>query len=346
MRLGKKELEFPLIQGGMGVGVSFGNLAGHVANCGGMGVISSANAGYGEADFETNTVEANLRVLKREIIKAKKISEGKGLVGVNIMAATTYYEETCRCAAKAGADVIISGAGLPLTLPECVKGTDTMIAPIVSSGKAAKVILKHYDRRYGVKPDFFVLEGYMAGGHLGFSKDELREHTCKDNHILLQEVKEAAGDIPVFVAGGVYDGEDMAAFVKEGAAGVQIGTRFIATEECEADQVFKQAIINAAEEDIMIIESPVGMPARAIISPMLKRIFSGAKFAAIRCNNCLKACRKKDAPYCISRALIEAVKGNWQDGLFFTGSNGEKVDRIMSVKDLFDEIRKEYEAAV
>lgn len=346
MKLGSKEIAFPLIQGGMGVGVSMGNLAGHVAKCGGIGIISSVNAGYAEPDFNENTKVANLRALRREIVKAKEIAGGNGLVGVNIMTAVTNYEDTCICAAQAGADVIISGAGLPMNLPKFVEGTDTMIAPIVSSGRAARLLIRQYEKHYQRKPDFFVLEGHMAGGHLGFSKDELMNHTYKDNMTILAEVKAVAGDIPVFVAGGVYDGKDMAAFMKAGAAGVQIGTRFIATEECDAHPVFKQAIVDAKEEDIEIIVSPVGMPARAIVSPLIKRLKNGEKFTAKRCNNCLTACGKKDAPYCISRALVEAVTGNFEDGLFFTGSNGARVDRIVTVAGLMDEIKREYMEAM
>lgn len=346
MRIGQKELEFPLIQGGMGVGVSLGNLAGHVAKCGGVGVISSVNAGYNEADFEQNPKEANLRALTAEIAKAKSIAKGKGLIGVNIMTAVSHYEETCRCAVKAGADIILSGAGLPLSLPQFLENSDVLCAPIVSSARAAKLLIKQYEKRFKRKPDIFVIEGHEAGGHLGFSNEELLTDTCKDNHAILKEVKEVAGDIPVFVAGGVYDGADMASYMKEGAAGVQIGTRFIATDECDADIRFKEAIVNAKEEDIAIIESPVGMPARAIISPLLTRLKQGEKFVALRCNQCLTACKHLEAPYCISRALIEAVRGNWQDGLFFTGSNGAKVDRIVSVEQLISDIKCEYEKAM
>lgn len=342
MRLGTKEIEFPLIQGGMGVGVSLGNLAGHVARCGGIGVISSVNAGYTEPDFDTNTLEANLRVLRREIHKAKEIAAGNGIVGVNVMTAVTHYEETCRCAALSGADVIISGAGLPLNLPEMTEGTDTLCAPIVSSGRAAGLLLKRYEKRYHRKPDFFILEGHLAGGHLGFSAQELSAGTCRDNHALLKEVREVVEEIPVFVAGGVFDGKDMSVFVKEGAAGVQIGTRFIATKECEADPVFKQAILGAEAEDIEIIESPVGMPARAIVTPLIRRLRQGNRYPAVHCNNCLRTCKKKETPYCISRALIEAVKGNLEEGLFFAGENAAKVTRILSVQELMDEIKKEF----
>lgn len=342
-----KEFSIPIIQGGMGVGVSLGNLAGHVALCGGIGIISSVNAGYREKDFHTNPRQANLRALEQEIKKAKEIADGHGLVGVNIMTAVTGYEETVKTAVAAGVDVIISGAGLPMKLPEYLAGSDTLCVPIVSSARAAKLLLNQYQKRYQTKPDFFVLEGHLAGGHLGFSKEELFDDQAKSNDEILEELLVVAGDIPVFVAGGVFDGNDMAHFVKKGAAGVQIGTRFIATEECDAAQGFKDVILNAKEEDLRIIVSPVGMPARAVFSPLLKRSKDGEKFPAIRCNNCLTACKKNDeTPYCISRALIEAAKGNKEDGLFFTGANAGRINRMYSVRELISEIYEEYREAM
>ena len=347
MKLGDKVLELPLIQGGMGVGISLGRLAGNVAKCGAMGVISSVNAGFDEPDFLTDPVSANLRALEREIKKAKEIAGGKGLVGVNIMTAVTHYEETCLCAVKAGADAIISGAGLPKALAGLVKGSKTLFAPIVSSGRAAKLLLRHYRKRFEMEPDFFVLEGSRAGGHLGFSKEELLEGTALSNEEILEDVLEAAEGIPVFVAGGVFDGKDMAGFIKRGAAGVQIGTRFIATDECDADDGFKQAIIDAEEEDIMIIQSPVGMPARALKTPLLERLKNGEGFKAITCNNCLEACPKGDkTPYCISRALVEAVRGNREDGLFFTGANAGRINRVVKVKELIDEIMADFNSSM
>ncbi len=342
-----KEFSIPIIQGGMGVGVSLGNLAGHVALCGGIGIISSVNAGYREKDFHTNPRQANLRALEQEIKKAKEIADGHGLVGVNIMTAVTGYEETVKTAVAAGVDVIISGAGLPMKLPEYLAGSDTLCVPIVSSARAAKLLLNQYQKRYQTEPDFFVLEGHLAGGHLGFSKEELFDDQAKSNDEILEELLVVAGDIPVFVAGGVFDGNDMAHFVKKGAAGVQIGTRFIATEECDAAQGFKDVILNAKEEDLRIIVSPVGMPARAVFSPLLKRLKDGEKFPAIRCNNCLTACKKNDeTPYCISRALIEAAKGNKEDGLFFTGANAGRINRMYSVRELISEIYEEYREAM
>lgn len=347
MNIKDKFLKIPIIQGGMGVGVSLSRLAGNVAKCGAMGTISSVNAGYAEEGFLKNPLQTNLSALASEIKKAKEIADGNGLIAVNIMTAVSNYDLTCKCAVEAGADVIISGAGLPLNLPEFTKGTQTLMAPIVSSARAAKILLKHYKRHYDVEPDFLVIEGHNAGGHLGFSSDELVNNTAKSNEELLREVKEVAPGIPVFVGGGIFDGKDMAAIVKAGAVGVQIGTRFIATDECDADERFKQAIVDAKQEDIVIIESPVGMPARAINSPLIRRIKEGEKFLAQKCNNCLTGCKKNaEIPYCISRALIEAVKGNFEDGLFFTGSNAYRINKIISVADLIKEIMSDFELEV
>lgn len=350
MQLKNKTLTVPIIQGGMGVGVSMSNLASAVARQGGMGVISSVNAGYMEDDFEKNPKEANLRALEKEIKKAKKLAEGNGMIAVNIMTAVSNYESMCRVAVEAGADAIISGAGLPMKLPEYTKGTDTLFAPIVSSAKAAVLLCKSYSKRYGVLPDFIVIEGAKAGGHLGFSPQELNEQTYKSNDEILQEVllqlipfeNQYQTKIPVFIAGGVFDGADMEHFLKLGASGVQMATRFIATEECDAHPNFKKAIVDAGQEDIMIIESPVGMPARAINSPLLQRLKKGEKFPPQICNGCLTGCKKGDlTPYCISRALIEAVKGNWEDGLFFCGENAWRIDKIVTVKELMETIERE-----
>lgn len=350
MQIKNKLLDIPIIQGGMGVGVSLSSLAGAVAACGACGVISSVNAGYAEGDFEINPLKANLRALEMHIRKAKKMaadSGGNGLVAVNIMTAVSNYDKTCKAAVEAGADIIISGAGLPLNLPQFTRGTDTLTAPIVSSGRAAKIIMKSYKKHYDVYPDMFVIEGSMAGGHLGFTAEDIAEHTAQSNDEILKDVlaviEEAHADIPVFVAGGVFDGRDMAHYMCEGASGVQIATRFIATDECDASDVFKKKIVNARKEDIRIIKSPVGMPARAIDSPLLKKLAAGERFPARKCNGCLTTCKKDlSIPYCISRALIAAVKGDMDNGLFFAGSNAYRVDRIMSVRELINEIVTEY----
>ena len=257
------------------------------------------------------------------------------------MDAITNYDTYSQCAVVAGAHAIISGAGLPLRLPEYTKGTSTLCAPIVSSAKAALILCKKYQKNYGILPDFFILEGQRAGGHLGFSAEELENHTAKNNDEIFLEIKETIRDfnIPVFVAGGVFTKEDVDHYLGMGAAGVQIGTRFIATEECDAHQTFKEKIVSAKKEDIKIIQSPVGMPARAMESPMLRRVANGEQFLARRCNNCLTHCKKgSEIPYCISRALIEAVRGNWEDGLFFVGENADRIEKIQTVEELMNEL--------
>jgi NAD(P)H-dependent flavin oxidoreductase YrpB (nitropropane dioxygenase family) len=348
----KHNLQVPIIQGGMGVGVSLGNLAGHVAACGGMGVISTVNAGYREADFDEHPFEANLRALKAEIKKALSIAGGNGMVAINAMVAVNHYEESITAAIEAGIHGVISGAGLPVDLPRLTKGTGVAAAPIVSSGKAAALICKSWDRKYGVAPDFIVIEGPRAGGHLGFSKEALLDGTALETDAILPEVLNAilpyeekyGRKIPVFVAGGVFDGKDMARLTKAGATGVQIATRFIATEECDASDAYKQRMVEATAADITIIKSPVGMPGRALNSPMIQRLAMGDKLKPQRCNLCLKACPHGDlTPYCISRALIEAVKGNWADGLFFCGANVDRIEKITTVKELMTEITEEWQ---
>ncbi|SEB02316.1 NAD(P)H-dependent flavin oxidoreductase YrpB, nitropropane dioxygenase family [Pseudobutyrivibrio sp. ACV-2] len=355
MDINGKYLAHGIIQGGMGVGVSLSELAGNVAKQGCMGVISSVNIGFKEKDFLTNPFEANIRALKKHIVRAKEIAGSNGLVGVNIMVAVSHYEETVKAAISAGADAIISGAGLPLNLAELVKGTNTLYAPIVSSAKAAMLLCRTFAKKAQSIPDFIVIEGYKAGGHLGFSADDLNNQTCQDNLEILKEVKETIKPfeeqfkkkIKVFLGGGIFTGKDMAEAIQTGADGVQIGTRFIATKECDANNAFKEVLINASEDDIRIIKSPVGMPARAIFTPMLESLENGKTFFAKKCNGCLKACPKGDKiPYCISRALIAAVEGNREEGLFFCGENAARIDKITTVKDLVDEIITEYQSSM
>ena len=350
--LGTRELELPLIQGGMGVGVSLGNLAGHVAACGGMGVISSVNAGYARPEFEKDPLAANLAALREEIGKAKEIAGGRGMVGVNIMVATNHYPETVRAAVAAGADAILSGAGLPTDLPALAGDAPVLLAPIVSSGRAASTICRLWQRRHGRLPDFLVIEGCEAGGHLGFSREELEQNAAPPLKNLLADVrralepfeKESGRPLPVFVAGGVYTGTDIALYRSLGAAGVQMATRFIATHECDASFGYKQAMLRAKKEDIRLVSSPVGMPGRALNSPLLRRLDTGERVPPLRCNDCLRVCPHADTPYCISRALVEAVRGNWEEGLFFCGSSAWRLDRLLTVRELINELMDERSA--
>lgn len=344
----ERPLLLPIIQGGMGIGVSLGNLAGHVAKHGAMGVISTANPGFTAEDFWKNAMQRNLESLKAQIQKAKQIAQGAGWVAVNAMVATTHYEETIRTAVESGADAVISGAGLPSDLPAYVKGSNTAIAPIVSSGRAAHTICRLWDRRHKVCPDFVVIEGPMAGGHLGFHTEELEDGTTQTLEQILPEVlKEVTPfeekyqkKIPVFVAGGVYNAADISRFLNQGAAGVQVATRFIVTEECDASQRYKEAMIAAKEEDICLIKSPVGMPGRALNSPLIQRLRKDLRIPVQKCIDCLHPCEPATTPYCITHALIEAVRGNWEEGLFFCGSNAWRLDRILPVKSLLDELKQ------
>lgn len=345
------EVKVPIIQGGMGVGISLSGLASAVANEGGIGVISAAQVGFKEHDFLENTKEANIRALKKEIARAKELAP-KGVIGVNIMVAMNDYDDFVKVAAEAGADVIISGAGLPTDLPKLVEGSNTKIAPIVSSGKAAKIMCKLWHERFSRLPDFVVVEGPEAGGHLGFKLNELEvrtddtlEHIVQD---VLNVVKEFEDEynvkIPVIAAGGIYTGADIARFLKLGASGVQMGTRFICTEECDADVKYKNAFINCNKEDIQIVKSPVGMPGRAIRNKFIEQASEG-NIKVTKCFRCIRKCNPATTVYCISRALINAAEGDLDNALLFTGSNGYRNDKIVTVKELMNELVSEAEQA-
>lgn len=344
LNIGGLIAKVPIIQGGMGIGVSGYKLAGAVAAQGAIGVIAGVNIGYREPDFITNTLKANLRAIKSEISKARAIAPN-GIIGVNFLVAMNHYNEMVRAAVEEGVDLIISGAGLPTNLPELVKGFKTRIAPIVSSGKAAKVVLKYWDTRYERTADAVIVEGPEAGGHLGFSEETLHDANRQGVLEITKEVIEVVKQyedkfekkIPVITAGGVYTGEDIANCLKIGAGGVQMSTRFVATDECDADIRFKQEYSKATKDDVVIINSPVGMPGRALKNKFIEQVETyGDEITG--CSLCLKGCNPKVAPYCISKALINAVTGNVDDGLVFVGSNVYRVDKIIPVKDLLDEL--------
>ena len=352
MKLGNRELALPLIQGGMGVGVSMGGLAGAVAAKGAMGTLSTADAGWNEPDFAKSPQQANLRALRREVQRAKRLAAGAGLVAVNAMVATRQYADSVRTALQAGADAIVSGAGLPLELPALAEGFEALLAPIVSSPRAAQLICRTWARRYGRVPDFVVLEGCQAGGHLGFEEADLLAGRCTPLSRLIPEVLAALRPfeeqfgraIPLFCAGGVATGAEMARCTRLGAAGAQLATRFIATEECDASQGYKDVILAAQPRDLRIIHSPVGMPGRAVNSPLVQRLAAGLRQPPAHCSGCIKSCRPAETPFCITHALIEAVKGNWEEGLFFSGGRVDLADRMRTVPDLIDELMKDWRA--
>lgn len=342
--IGDLVAKVPIIQGGMGVGVSLSSLAGAVAREGAIGVISAAQPGYLEDDFSSNPLTANLRSLGNHIKKAKEISNN-GIIGVNIMCASKNYEEYVKCAIDNGADLIISGAGLPTDLPKLVEGSNIKIAPIVSPPKSASVILKMWDRRYGRTADMVVIEGPKAGGHLGFSNESLEEYESKDYDKEVLEIIEIVKEyenkynkkIPVVFAGGVFDRKDIDHYISLGCSGVQMATRFVATEECDADINFKMAYINSKKEDIVIVKSPVGLPGRAISNKFMKdRKLINEKIT--KCYKCLKKCNMADIPYCITGALVRAVKGDIDNSLVFCGENAYRLNKIITVKELIKEL--------
>lgn len=345
LKIGELAPRVPLIQGGMGVGVSLSNLAGNVALAGGIGIISTAQIGFRDKEFEVNPLEANLRAIEDEIKKAREIAKN-GIIGVNIMVATREYEEYVKAAVKAEADLIISGAGLPTTLPKFVENSKTKIAPIVSSLKSADVICKLWDRKFKRSPDLVVIEGARAGGHLGFSLEEIESFNQEEYDKEIVKIIELVNsygekynkEIPVAIAGGIYDKKDMEHYMKLGASGVQVATRFVTTYECDADIKYKQSYIDCKKEDIVIVKSPVGMPGRAINNAFLEKIKKEPE-KITKCHKCLAHCNPAEIPYCITKALTNAVIGNVDEGLLFCGDNAYKADRLEHVKDIVDEFR-------
>lgn len=347
LKIGNLVVKLPIVQGGMGVGISLSNLAGNVALNGGIGVLSGVEIGFNEPDYYQNKKKANSRALKYHIKRAKEIAKD-GIIGINIMAVLNNFEEIVTEAVREKIDIIFSGAGLPLSLPSFTKETDTKVVPIVSSDRAATLICKTWDKRYDMIPDAIVLEGPKAGGHLGFSKEEL-EDSSKNLESLLVKVLEAikpyeekyGREIPVIAAGGIMNGEDIAELLKLGASGVQMGSRFAATEECDASQAFKDAYINAKEEDIVLINSPVGLIGRAINNKFIEDAKMGLR-KPIKCiTNCLKPCKPTEVQYCIANALINAQKGNLNSGFAFAGTNAYKIEKIITVKELMEELVEE-----
>lgn len=340
--MGDITIPVPIFQGGMGIGVSLSRLSAAAASCGGVGVISAAQIGYLEPDFYTNAKEANIRALKRNIRDAKEAIKdvaNKGLIAVNIMCASRHYDEFVEASVEAGVDMIISGAGLPTALPGIVKNSKVKIVPIVSSARATALIIKSWAKKYNRVPDAVLFEGPKAGGHLGFKEEQLEE-AQEHFYETIMEIKEELEDLqdcPLIVAGGIYTKEDVQKALAYGADGVQLGTRFVTTEECDVHPNFKQAYLDATEEDMVVIKSPVGMPGRAIRTPFIDRVEDG-RIPPEKCNRCLTPCKVEEAPYCITQALINAAKGDTEHGLVFSGSNAYRATKIEKVADIFREL--------
>jgi nitronate monooxygenase len=332
----------------MGVGVSLSGLASAVANEGGVGVISSAGLGLLYKNFSTDFLEASILGLKEEIRLARE--KTSGVIGVNIMVAMSNFVDMVKTSIAEKVDIIFSGAGLPLELPSFLKkDSTTKLVPIVSSARAAKIICEKWMKTYNYLPDAIVVEGPKAGGHLGFKPEQIEdEHYSLENLIRevvleIKQVEEHYGrKIPVIAAGGIYTGEDIYNIMELGADGVQMATIFVTTDECDASDDFKQTYIEAKKEDIEIIKSPVGMPGRAIFNDFLEKVREGKK-QPIRCPfKCIKTCDISSSPYCIITALINAVKGNFNSGYAFAGTNAFKATSIVSVKETFRKLLQEF----
>ena len=348
--IGDVSARIPLIQGGMGVGISLSGLASAVSNAGGIGVIAAAGIGLLEPDGFKDFLGANIRALQREIRKAKSLT--KGVLGVNIMVALTNFADMVRTAIEEKIDIIFAGAGLPMNLPAYLHGSKTKLVPIVSSAKAAILLARRWLEKYNYLPDAFVVEGPMAGGHLGFKEDQLEDPAFSLEKIVpevLQAVRpfeEKTGrKIPVIAGGGIYTGADIRKFIEMGASGVQMATRFVATNECDASIKFKNAYIEARKEDLRIIKSPVGMPGRAIANTFLDDVEQGKKKPFTCPYHCIITCDIDKAPYCISLALLNAQKGNLENGFAFAGANVWRIEKIVSVKELINELVEGYEAS-
>lgn len=348
LRIGNLSIAVPIIQGGMGVGISLSGLASAVANEGGVGVISSAGLGLLYKDFSSDYLEASIHGLKEEIRKARE--KTLGVIGVNVMVAMTNFTDMIKTSIAEKVDIITAGAGLPLDLPSFLKKDSvTKLIPIVSSARATKIICEKWKTNYDYLPDAVIVEGPMAGGHLGFKEDQISDSDyCLEKLVpeIVSELKifEDKYDtkIPLIAAGGIYTGEDIHNILNLGASGVQMGTRFVTTNECDASAAFKQAYIDAESSDIEIIKSPVGMPGRAILSNFITKVREGKKQPKVCPFKCIKTCDITKSPYCIIIALINALKGNFENGYAFAGANAFRATKIYSVKETFQSLLKEY----
>lgn len=333
----------PIIQGGMGVRVSKSGLAAAVANEGCVGVIAGVGLGKFENLPRSEYESVNNDALRAEIRKAKRLS--KGIIGVNLMVALSNYEPLIRTAVEEDIDLIISGAGLPLELPKFVSKKNVKLVPIVSSARAFKIICNKWKRNFSRLPDAVIVEGSRAGGHIGYDfQDVIEGKTASLEELVIEILKFAKKfdpAIPVIAAGGIFDGRDIAHFLRLGASGVQMGTRFVCTDECDAHENFKKAYLNAGKDDFVIIKSPVGLPGRVIKSKFVKDIQSGITMPKACNYRCLKTCDPKTAPYCIAKALTNAAEGNLDEGYVFAGSNAYRCNEIVPVKKLIKELVSE-----
>jgi len=351
LKIGNLTARIPIIQGGMGVGISMSSLASAVANEGGVGVISCAGLGLIYRNTAKDYMEACIIGLREEIKKAREKSSG--IIGVNIMMALTNFGDMVKTSIAEKVDVIFAGAGLPMDLPKYITADcTTKLVPIVSSARAAKIICEKWKTLYNYLPDLVVVEGPKAGGHLGFKANQIEDENFSIQKLIPEVVREIAifeekynQEIPVIAAGGIYTGEDVYNIMQLGAKGVQMSSRFVPTDECDADIKFKETYINANENDVEIIQSPVGMPGRALKGEFLEKVKQGLTAPKSCPYNCLHTCDYKKVPYCIIVTLYNAYQGKMDKGYAFAGSNAYRATKISSVKEVVDSITSEYNQA-
>ncbi len=355
LKIGKHIIDIPIIQGGMGVGISWDRLSGTVSKEGGLGVVSSVGTGIYENRRYSHKLAGDNRpvdavnfyskeALHEIFARARKICGNKPL-GANVLYAINDYKRVVIDSCEAGADIIITGAGLPLTMPECIKDfPDVALVPIVSTAKALKILCRRWEKSHGRMPDAVIVEGPLSGGHQGFKYDECFLPENQLEEILPRVVEEAKewGNMPVIAAGGIWDNSDIKKMFALGASGVQMGTRFIGTYECDASDKFKQVILDSKEEDIKLFKSPVGYPARGVKTNLHHMIEQGIAPKVACISNCVAPCHHgeeaKAVGYCIADRLSDAYDGDLNRGLFFTGSNGYRLNEIISVKELLDKL--------
>ena len=352
LKIGNLTVDIPIIQGGMAVGISLAGLASAVASTGGVGVIGTAGIGMMEPDFDSHYKKANQKALRKELKKARETTDG--IIGVNIMVALTDFIEMLNIAVEERVDLVLMGAGLPLKgmeslIPAYLGEDKPKIIPIVSSARAARLIFTHWQKNYHYIPDAIVLEGPLAGGHLGFKREQIYnsdftlEKMLPETISVIKPFEEIfKKKVPVIVAGGIYSGGDIFHFFQLGAQGVQMATRFVATVECDASEEFKQTYINCKKEDMIIIDSPVGLPGRAIKNEFLEDVFLGNK-KPFKCSwKCLRTCDFKRAPYCIASALTHAQRGYFKEGFAFAGANAYRIKKVITVNELMATLKNEY----
>jgi nitronate monooxygenase len=346
LKIGNFEVRYPIVQGGMGVRISGGSLAGHVARCGGVGVVAAAGIAMNSRHFTGNNyLQADTAALKEELRKAYEIAPD-GIIGVNVMVALTDYEALVKAAVEGGAKVIVCGAGLPLTLPELTcHAPHVALIPIVSSVRAAQLIAKKWDKGYGRFPDAVIVEDPdTAGGHLGEKLENIGNGEY-DQYCTVRAIRdffliEYGRKIPVIAAGGIWDRSDMMNAFAQGADAVQLASRFVATVECDADDNFKKAYLECRKEDIGLVMSPAGLPGRGIIRNREQITGYDRDQGTVCSTGCLKKCTYKESGerFCIVKALDRAQRGDVATGLVFCGTNAYKADRIATVQEIFDEL--------